>query len=169
MEPYLSFLDIFCFLYRGTWKNPHFHTWEINLKWTKKVLKKEKQFKMVQHVWEWRMYGGWGELSLCDAAGNLKLSAWAEVRHKQHWRWVRKSHLCFWISVTYIPIKPQVFLSTPTCLLIAWTLDPPRHQGIQAHGHSPSSSKRSPMCPCASASFFPPSILISSAISKHRL
>lgn len=116
MEPYLSFLDILCFLYRGTWKNPHFHTWGIKLRRTKNALRKEKQFKMVQHVCEWRMYGGWG-----------KLSAGTEVRRKQHWRWVHKSHLCFWISITYIFIKLWVFLSTPMCLLIAWTLDPPRH------------------------------------------
>lgn len=84
---------------------------------------------MLQHVCEWRMTRDWGKLSLYDAAGNLSLSAGAEVRCKEHWRWVHKSHLCFWISITYIFIKSFCQTSPRFWLPGLWILQ--GTQGIQ--------------------------------------
>lgn len=123
------------------------------------------QWRSSVYVKAGRVQGG----GRCSLSSVLRWGARLSTRmrgHASNTEGESRSHP-FWLlhpsNLRSIP-KPRVFVSTPRCFLVAWTRTLRGAQGSRANGHSPSSSKRSPMCPCASASFFPPSILISWAI-----
>ena len=97
-----------------------------------------------------------------DAAGSSRLSTQQRCDCSNMDGESKVSPFCFLIPVTHTLLPSLGSFSPPPCAFCLpglGMLQSPRSR--LTNGHSPSSSKSSPMCACASASFFPPSILMS--------